>query len=269
MNWLEKLERRIGNWAVPNLAIYLIGLQAIGVVLLMTERTSSDQLFLHGSSVLHRGEWWRLISFMMLPETLSPLFLFFAFYVFFMISNSLEEHWGTFKYNMFVWVGYLLTVISAFINPGMIVTNTYFLGAVFLAFATIFPHVTFRLFLIIPVKVKWLGWLTAVGYLLTLLNPSAGAIAAGQRWGVITAFITYLLFFGGDLIAGVRAKQRKQVFTEDFEKVQTLTRHTCATCGSTEKSRPELGFRYCSVCGGCYCVDHIGEHQEKEHAHGN
>ena len=171
MNWINKLERRFGSWAIPNLAVYLIGLQAIGVVLLISERTSADQLFLHGSSVLHRGEWWRLISFMMLPETLSPLFLFFAFYVFFMISNSLEEYWGAFKYNLFILTGFLLTVLSAFIRPGMIVTNTYFLGAVFLAFATIFPHVTFRLFLLIPVKVKWLGWLTAVGYL-TLLNPS-------------------------------------------------------------------------------------------------
>ena len=257
MKLLDKLERRFGNCADPNLAIYLIGLQAIGVVLLMTERTSADQLFLHGSSVLHRGEWWRLISFMMLPETLSPLFLFFAFYVFFMISNSLEEHWGTFKYNLFVWVGYLLSVISAFLQPGMIVTNTYFLGAVFLAFATIFPHVTFRLFLILPVKVKWLGWLTAVGYVLTLLNPGEGAAAMGQRWGVMVAFATYLLFFAKDLINGVRATQRRKVFTEEYEAKQEQARHICSYCGATEKSHPELRFRYCSVTGKCYggCSD--------------
>ena len=66
-----------------------------------------------------------------------------------MISNSLEQHWGTFKYNLFVLTGFSMTVLSAFINPGMIVTNTYFLGAVFLAFATIFPQITFQLFFII------------------------------------------------------------------------------------------------------------------------
>ncbi|MFL2877025.1 MAG: hypothetical protein ACJZ86_04160 [Pontiellaceae bacterium] len=53
MNWIDKLERRFGSWAIPNLAVYLIGLQAIGVILLISERTSADQLFLHGSSVLH------------------------------------------------------------------------------------------------------------------------------------------------------------------------------------------------------------------------
>ncbi|MFL2877026.1 MAG: hypothetical protein ACJZ86_04165, partial [Pontiellaceae bacterium] len=118
----------------------------------------------------------------------------------------------------------------------MIVTNTYFLGAVFLAFATIFPHVSFRLFLLIPVKVKWLGWLTVVGYLLTLLNPSESAIVLGQRWGVIVAFITYLLFFAKDLIDGVRANQRKKVFTQEFETRQEQARHICAFCGATDKS---------------------------------
>ena len=216
MNWIDKLERRFESWAIPNLAIYLIGMQAIGVFLLISERTSVDQLFLHGSSVIHRGEIWRLVSFMMLPETLSPLFLFFAFYIFYMISNSLEQHWGTFKYNLFVLTGFSMTVLSAFINPGMIVTNTYFLGAVFLAFATIFPQITFQLFFIIPVKVKWLGWITAVGYFLTLLNPSDSAIVVGKRWGVIIAFINYALFFGGDLISSIKAKRRRDQFLKDY-----------------------------------------------------
>lgn len=216
MNWIDKLERRFESWAIPNLAIYLIGMQAIGVVLLISERTSVDQLFLHGSSVIHRGEIWRLVSFMMLPETLSPLFLFFAFYIFYMISNSLEQHWGTFKYNLFVLIGFSMTVLSAFINPGMIVTNTYFLGAVFLAFATIFPQITFQLFFIIPVKVKWLGWITAIGYFLTLLNPSDSAIVVGKRWGVIIAFINYALFFGGDLISSIKAKRRRDQFLKDY-----------------------------------------------------
>ena len=133
-----------------------------------------------------------------------------------MISNSLEQHWGTFKYNLFVLTGFSMTVLSAFINPGMIVTNTYFLGAVFLAFATIFPQITFQLFFIIPVKVKWLGWITAVGYLLTLLNQSDNAFAVGKRWGVIIAFINYALFFGGDLISSIKAKRRRDQFLKDY-----------------------------------------------------
>ena len=35
MDIISKLEKRFGAWAIPHLAIYLIGLQAIGVALLM------------------------------------------------------------------------------------------------------------------------------------------------------------------------------------------------------------------------------------------
>ena len=101
---------------------------------------------------------------------MSPLWLFFSFYIFYMIGNSLEQHWGTFRFNLFVLCGYLLTVLMAFVSPGAIITNTYFLGSVFLAFATLFPNIEFRLFFVLPVKVKWLGWLTAGIYTMTLFS---------------------------------------------------------------------------------------------------
>ena len=85
-----------------------------------------------------------------------------------------------------------------------------------------------------------------------LIESKRSAMALGQRWGVIVAFVTYLLFFTKDLIDGVRAKQRKKVFTEEFEAKQEQARHICAFCGATEKSHPELSFRYCSMTGKCY-----------------
>ena len=109
----------------------------------------------------------------------------------------------------------MITVLSIFIKPGIIVTNTYFLGSVFLAFATLFPDVTFRLFLILPVKVKWLGWLTVTGYLFTLLNPLENPIAEGRKWGVYSAFVTYLLFFGEELWIQFKRKQRARLFSKD------------------------------------------------------
>ena len=215
MRWIEILEDKFHAWALPNIGFYLIALQAIGVVLLISEKTAVDRLWLHGSSVLHRGEIWRLLSFLMLPETLSPLFLLFAFYIFIMISHALEERWGIFKFNLYLLTGYVITVLSIFIKPGIIVTNTYFLGSVFLAFATLFPDVTFRLFLILPVKVKWLGWLTVTGYLFTLLNPLENPIAEGRKWGVYSAFVTYLLFFGEELWIQFKRKQRARLFSKD------------------------------------------------------
>ena len=35
MNWLNKLERKFGRYAVPNLIVYLIGAYSVGFVLNM------------------------------------------------------------------------------------------------------------------------------------------------------------------------------------------------------------------------------------------
>ena len=63
MDLIDKLERRFGSWAIPNLAVYLIAIQIIGVVLLITERTGYQDLLLYGSGVVDQGQWWRLLSF--------------------------------------------------------------------------------------------------------------------------------------------------------------------------------------------------------------
>ena len=81
MNWISSLEKRFGSWAIPHLALYLIGIQVVGVILLMGGYIDQLDLVLHGKSVMQRGEWWRLLSFMMLPRTMSALWLFFAFYI--------------------------------------------------------------------------------------------------------------------------------------------------------------------------------------------
>jgi hypothetical protein len=40
--------------------------------------------------------------------------------------------------------------------------------------------------------------------------------------------------------------------------------HTCATCGITDLSHPQMEFRYCPECGGLgYCKDHILSHEHK------
>ncbi|MDF7822500.1 hypothetical protein P4B35_00635 [Pontiellaceae bacterium B12227] len=256
MDLITKLEKRFGSWAIPNLALYIIAIQLIGVVLLFTHRAEFSDLILHGNSVLDRGQWWRLLSFMMLPKTMSPIWLFFAFYIFYMIGSMLEQQWGSFRFNLFIMIGYLLTVAMAFLNQGVIITNTYFLGCVFLAFATLFPNIEFRLFFILPVKVKWLAWITAAFYMLTLFSADVGG-----RLGVAAAFTNYLLFFGKDFLNGFKAGQRRKAFVAEQSVAAAVPRHVCKTCGSSDKSDERMHFRYCSTCGECFCEEHISNHE--------
>ncbi len=259
MDLIAKLERRFGSWAIPNLTLYLLAIQALGVALLLGGHVNVLDLVLYGSAAVDRGEWWRLLSFMMIPRTLSPLWLFLAFYVFYLMGSALEREWGTFRYNLFILCGYLFTVAMAFINPGVLITNTYFLGCVFLAFATLFPNFEFHIFFILPVKVKWLGWLTVAAYVFTLFGGDTGS-----RLCVAAAFANYLLFFGRDFFNSFRAGQRRKAFVAERVEAEAQPLHICAECGVSDKRDPAMEFRYCSTCGKCFCEEHIGTHQHAE-----
>ena len=254
MDLTDRLERRFGHWAIPHLTLYLMGIQAVGVFLLMGGYIIVEDLILVGGLV-QVGQWTRLFSFMMIPKTLHPLWLFFAFYIFYLMGTTLEREWGAFRYNLFILTGYLLTIAAAFIAPTAVITNSYFLGCVFLAFATLMPNFQFYLFFILPVKVKWLGWLTAAVYIMTLLAGDAGS-----RLSVLAAFATYALFFGRGFIGSVRAAQRRHAYIARNAEAAARPMHECARCGISDKNDDTLEFRYCSTCGRCYCEKHIADH---------
>ena len=256
MDLISKLEKRFGSWAIPHLTLYLIGAQAIGFMLLTGGYITGADMELVGGRVLYLGQWYRLFSFMMIPETTSVFWLFFALYILFLMGSTLEREWGTFQYNIYILLGYLFTIAVAFIDPQARITNFYFLGGVFLAFATLMPNFELRLFFIFPVKVKWLGWLTAGIYLLTLLGGDAGS-----RLSVAGTFATYAIFFGKGFIHNVKAAQRRKAFSNERAEAAEQPMHTCAACGVSDKHNRSIGFRYCSTCGQCFCDEHISEHE--------
>ena len=46
MDFISKLEKRFGSWAVPHLTLYLMAIQAIGVALLLTGYSDFEDLVL-------------------------------------------------------------------------------------------------------------------------------------------------------------------------------------------------------------------------------
>ena len=84
------------------------------------------------------------------------IFAFFAWYLFYLMGNALEGHWGAFRYNLFLLIGYLVTVAVAFLYPYAAATNIFIGGSVFLAFAYLYPDFQLYIFFIIPVRLN--GW---------------------------------------------------------------------------------------------------------------
>ena len=154
MALLDRLERKFGFLAVPHVTWVLVVGQVLGFLSISYDARMGGQLFLIPTLVM-QGEVWRLLSFVFMPPTMSPIFLFFSLYLLVMMGNALETTWGAFRYNVFLFVGYVATVAAAFLPTlfpsGEIfwmvpTTNVYWLSTVFLAFAALFPDFQLMLF---------------------------------------------------------------------------------------------------------------------------
>ena len=69
MNWLNKLERKFGRYAVPNLIVYLIGAYSVGFVLNMVAPNILGFLNFQPYYILH-GQIWRLITWILMQTEL-------------------------------------------------------------------------------------------------------------------------------------------------------------------------------------------------------
>ena len=248
MKWIDKLEKRFGHLAIHNLALYLVIGQVFVFSLLYFGRMTTSILELNSTLVLH-GQIWRLFSFMLIPPG-TGILMAFAWYIFWMISQALEAQWGTFKYNLFLLIGVLATwLASLFIPLGFF--NNYYIGiSVFLAFATLYPNFEFLLFFILPVKVKYLAWISLGFLTLAFLQPPAVA----TRFEIIAALANYALFFGKDLYQAMYFRKRRIEHQKETKAYAEEAFHICATCGATDKSNPEREFRYKDgdgICSDC------------------
>ena len=73
MNWLNKLERKFGRYAVPNLIVYLIGAYSVGFVLNMVAPNILGFLNFQPYYILH-GQIWRLITWILMPTDSNIIF---------------------------------------------------------------------------------------------------------------------------------------------------------------------------------------------------
>lgn len=257
MKFLDALDRIVRPIAIPNLTQIIIAGQAILFLAGMTDPALVERASLAWSQVL-QGEVWRLLTFLFIPVSFSPLWLFFALYIFYMFGTALEQHWGVVRYNTFLMLGAILTVAAAGLVPDVGVPGTFLYGTVFLAFATYNPDFTLNLFFILPVKVKWLAWLQAAGYGFAFL---AGGMAAKML--VLASVGNYLIFFAPTVIQWFKHRQRRKEWETKQLKVGSQPRHICAKCGIDSNTHPNTDFRYCSKCGGekAYCEDHLRDHE--------
>ena len=208
MNWLYKLERRFGRFGIPNLMLYVAAGQAIVWLVIMFAYYPLYFLLSLNRSGLFAGQVWRLVSFVFLPPlTTNPIYVALEIYLLYWLGSALERTWGSFKFTVY----FLLGIVGAWL--GCLITgsagNTALYYSLFFAFAYLYPETQLLLFFVVPVKVKWLGWISAVLYLLQWIvaplvfwasgSSSARAASAGcARRSLITAAVRPGRISGGN-----------------------------------------------------------------------
>jgi hypothetical protein len=256
MSLLDKMERKLRRYAVPNVTVYLIVGQVLFFLFAISGRFVLERVVLIPALVM-MGEWWRLITFLFIPPLTNPIFAFFAWYLFYLMGSALEGHWGAFRYNLFLLIGYIVTVAVSFLMPLYPATNLFIGGSVFLAFAFLYPDFQLYIFFIIPIKIRWLALITWIGYVYELLVGSWSI-----RLLVLASLTNFFLFFGKDIIWRMKTGSRRMTEQTKGYSATKKPFHKCAICGITDLSHPQMEFRYCSECGGLgYCKDHIMKHE--------
>ena len=284
MNWLDKLERKFGRYAISNLMYYIIIFYGVGFVLNFVNGSFYYQyLALDVGAILH-GQVWRLMTFIIQPPSDSLIFIVFAMYLYYMIGMQLERAWGAFRFNVYFFSGMFFHILAAFIlyfvmGVSLPMSAWYLNMSLFFAFASLYPDMEFLVFFILPVKVKWLALLDGLYFLYAVVQAFLPAYGGGvfgivykaNAVAAVVSLLNFLIFFFGSRnVRPYTPKQmkRKHEFKKNIRQARKTMNygngaaHRCAVCGRTDLDDENLEFRYCSKCNGNYeyCQDHLFTH---------
>lgn len=274
MNWLNKLERKFGRYAIHNLTLYLIGGYIIGFGVYMFVPNLLNLLTLEPAYILH-GQIWRIISWVLIPPSGNIFTTVIMMLFYYSLGTALERTWGAFRYNVYIFSGILFTVIGAFllylivgvdaVGYGVFFSTYYINMSIFLAFAVSYPDMEVLLYFILPIKMKWMALVYAA---LTIYDLVRGNLFT--RIAIIASLLNFIVFFLPSRNVKPympKEQMRKRKFKQEQERPHMTyaggARHRCAVCGRTELDDPNLEFRFCSKCNGNYeyCQDHLFTHE--------
>ncbi len=272
MRLVERFVYKHPRFGIPNISRYLVGGNLIFWILGVLLRNAAilSYISFDAAAILH-GQVWRLVSFLFYPVSTSPILALLTFYFYYWMGSTLEQYWGTPHLNIFFLLGWLFTVLFGFVvyfitGVSLNITGYYLFMSLFFAVATLFPDMQVLLFMIIPVKMKWLALVDAA---LFAFEVVANFRSFPLNLLPLVAVLNYFVFFGGELwrrrprpATAQTVNFRRESARIRREQRDQLYRHKCAVCGRTDVTDPELEFRYCSRCAGyhCFCQDHINNH---------
>lgn len=295
----NKLERKYGRYAIPNLSLVIIAAYVLGYILEIVAEGAMSYLYLDPYLILH-GQVWRLISWVLVPPSSLGIFTFINLFFFYYLGKTLESLWGDFRYNLYIIGGIFFVIVGCFliyffgINTGLLGAGvlgnqyfslciSYFVGtyyiniSVIMAFAMTIPDMQIRFMFFIPMRMKWLAYIEGAFLLLDFIAyQKSFPYPSIPRCVMVVSMLNFFVFYFFSKNSGMSSKRKgkgisfgKKKSHEGFsvvrpgEKPSSISRHKCAICGKTEITDSNLMFRFCSKCNGNYeyCEDHLYTHE--------
>lgn len=263
MHFLDSLERRCPWIAIPGLIRWVALFNALVFVLHTIAPGYESLLSLNREAILH-GEIWRLVTWIFIPETFQPFWIFFALLFLWFLGDGLEESLGAFRTTLFYVTGMIACTVVALLF-GSYGANTFLNLSLLYAFATLHPDYKVLFLFVIPLRISWLAFLSCF---LTLLGAMAETRAV--QAALVVTLANYLLFFWPLLLFKYRDAQSRRspkkstpspqaisLFKQKPELEQTSL-HYCETCHRTEQTAPDLHFRV-AADGKEYCMEHLSK----------
>jgi hypothetical protein len=249
-SFLNSLELRFGRFAIPGLVAILAILQVAVWVLLQVSPDFHLMLRLHRVLVEH-GEVWRLVTWVFVPQWSSLLLLLFGVMLMLTISSVLDHAWGAFRVNLYIFSGIVFIVLGHWFF-GAVPEGLFLYGSIFLAFCVIVPEYEISLYLIMPIKVKYLGMIAGAMELLAFIGTPE------LRSTIFFSHLNFLIAFTPGFTRWMKQRgtvvQRRARF-DSAKPPQGTFFHKCANCGKTDVDDPKLEFRvttdgeeYCTIC---------------------
>ena len=272
MHFLNKMERKFGKFAIRGLMKYIIICYVIGYLIEFMMPQVYSFLTLEPYLIFHYGQVWRLVSWVLIPPPTGNIFFaVIMIFLYYQLGNALEQTWGTFRFNLYIFGGVIFTILGALLLYVITGVNspvsiggsfsTYYINmTIFLAFAVCYPDMQVMLYFIIPIKMKWM----AIVYGALILYEIVTSGWSG-RVAIIASILNFLIFFLSTRnYRRVSPKEihRKKSYRRQVRQPKGVTKHKCAICGRTELDDPNLEFRFCSKCNGNYeyCQEHLFTH---------
>jgi membrane associated rhomboid family serine protease len=259
---LARLERTfVGRLAIERLTTFIVGGMAMTWVLCQIRPSFILNLYLIPQLAFIQP--WRLVTFLFVPPDRSMIWVFLSLYFTWLVGSSLEQEWGALKFNLFYLIGAVGTAVAAFVTGGA-QANEYLNLSLLFAFATLFPDYEIRLFLVLPIKMKWLGLLSAAIVVLQFFRGDTTTKGA-----IVAMFANYLLFFAGHIAELVRGRRMlvRQAARRAEQRPQATEREAdvraCAICGKTQEAGADIRVCNCEKCGGVarqLCLEHARNH---------